>query len=177
VLIPAGSLFLILNHFFKRLWGVPIPAITCLKCGTCSFPGNFIRSVAERVKANGIEFWAGMENIEDLKKENILNQDFRCLQCQNDTNFQLERDTLDVWFVSGISHTIISDAIDICVEGRDQHSKFDFQSFLELAGGWFSSSLLTSLMLKSKSPFNTLVTHGFVLNSQLQKYSKSQVTF
>jgi len=72
---------------------------------------------------------------------------------------------LDVWFVSGISHVLLSDQADIYIEGRDQHR------------GWFSSSLITSLFLNSRPPFRTLITHGFLLNSQGEKLSKSKLEY
>lgn len=70
-------------------------------------------------------------------------------------------DTLDVWFDSGSSWTMLPRRSDIYLEGSDQHR------------GWFQSSLLTKLMVDKEAPYSTVITHGFVLDEEGEKMSKS----
>ncbi|KAI8343278.1 tRNA synthetases class I-domain-containing protein [Chlamydoabsidia padenii] len=90
----------------------------------------------------------------------------------NDKTYTRGYDTMDVWFDSGTSWTMLKDLpgrsihgdsplADVCLEGSDQHR------------GWFQSSLLTSIALTGKAPYNTLITHGFALDEQGVKMSKS----
>ena len=145
----------------QRTWGVPIPALLCEGCDTAYQTPGLIKAVATKVASGGIEAWDSMA-ISELVPEN-----FACASC-NGTQFKKEQDILDVWFESGISHyaVLAQDAnlalpADIYLEGSDQHR------------GWFQSSLLTSVALHGSSPMRTIYTHGFTVDKQGRKMSKS----
>ncbi|MCK4617555.1 class I tRNA ligase family protein, partial [Candidatus Aerophobetes bacterium] len=100
--------------------------------------------------------------------EEILPPGFKCPKCGED-EFRKEEDIVDVWFESGVSHEAsvereesLRDPADLYLEGSDQHR------------GWFQSSLLTSMALKGRAPYRKVLTHGFVVDSQGRKMSKSR---
>lgn len=145
----------------QRIWGVPIPAIICKKCDYANINQDLIDKVSQEVAKVGIEYWDNVE-IKDL-----ITSDFACPKCQN-TEFRKETDILDVWFDSGISHFAVlkhnknlAFPADIYLEGKDQHR------------GWFQSSLLTSMVLNNKAPMKTILTHGFTVDKNGKKMSKS----
>eukprot|EP01119_Soliformovum_irregulare_P022323 TRINITY_DN761_c0_g1_i2.p1 TRINITY_DN761_c0_g1~~TRINITY_DN761_c0_g1_i2.p1 ORF type:complete len:935 (-),score=287.32 TRINITY_DN761_c0_g1_i2:373-3177(-) len=145
----------------QRIWGVPIPALTCQRCQVSTLQVEIIRGVAEKIRREGIEFWARMEDVSDLQREGIVTSDFTCQKCQCQ-DFKLERDILDVWFVSGLSKCIVlpDSEVDVYLEGKDQHR------------GWFSSSLLCSSVLE-KNCTKSFLTHGFCYDNNGEKISKS----
>jgi isoleucyl-tRNA synthetase len=154
----------------QRRWGVPIPAIICQECDKPYMNASFIRSIAEQVKKEGIEYWDRV-SIEELSKQNILPKDFSCASCKNAnlSQFRKEMDILDVWFESGVSHTAAKEQYptlqipaDVYLEGSDQHR------------GWFQSSILSSMVMYDKPCTKSFVTHSFVLDAQAQKMSKSK---
>ncbi len=114
----------------QRKWGVPIPAFLCTECEEVYLNGTFIQRVADGVEKEGIEYWDKLDSTM-LISENLLPKDFKCFNCGNSdlSKFKLERDTLDVWFDSGVSHFIVlkdkkndlSFPADLYVEGSDQH--------------------------------------------------------
>lgn len=145
----------------QRIWGVPIPALLCTTCDHTYITKEFVDMIAEHVKQEGIEYWDTV-NVTDL-----VPKDFACPSC-NGTSFTKEHDILDVWFDSGISHYAVlnkdhglSFPADVYAEGKDQHR------------GWFQSSLLTGLVIEQKAPMRTIVTHGFTVDEQGRKMSKS----
>lgn len=150
----------------QRQWGVPITALICNSCEQTYLNQKFINKIADHVEEEGIEFWDRM-TVETLKSMGILAHDFACSGCKGST-FRLERDILDVWFDSGISHYAVLDhdsryhvPANMYLEGSDQHR------------GWFQSSLLTSMVLHGKAQTKAILTHGYVVDKDKRKMSKS----
>lgn len=154
----------------QKIWGVPIVAIICKKCGTAHTDYNLIENIAIGVSKEGIEYWDKL-SIKDIFDQNFLSKNFKCSKCANSdiNSFKKETDILDVWFDSGISHYAVlaqdekrlGVPADLYLEGSDQHR------------GWFQSSLLTSMVLNNKSQTKQILTHGFVVDEKGYKMSKS----
>jgi isoleucyl-tRNA synthetase len=146
----------------QRLWGVPIPALTCQGCnGQQKLFVEVIEHIAGLVKAHGSDIWFE-KDIKDL-----LPAGFKCPECSGQ-DFQKTQDILDVWFDSGVSHQavfheMIKSALpaDLYLEGSDQHR------------GWFQSSLIPSVAMDHKAPYKQVLTHGFVVDGAGRKMSKS----
>jgi isoleucyl-tRNA synthetase len=145
----------------QRTWGVPIPALICQKCEHAIISKELIDRVAQGVQKKGIEYWDSV-TIDELGSKNL-----QCLDCGH-LEFKKEKDILDVWFDSGVSHYAVlyknselGFPADLYLEGLDQHR------------GWFQSSLLTSLVLENKAAMKTIVTHGFTVDEKGHKMSKS----
>ncbi len=147
----------------QRAWGVAIPAIYCEKCNEPLLDDNFIESVKEHTRNSGSDVW--------FKKtpEEFYNGKLTCKKCGN-TAFRKENDILDVWFDSGASHKAVlknkkryglSWPADLYLEGSDQHR------------GWFHSSMLLSTATTGSSPYKRVLTHGFVVDGEGKKMSKS----
>jgi isoleucyl-tRNA synthetase len=140
----------------QRQWGTPMPFLLHRATGQ-PHPRTLelIEEVAKRVEKGGIEAWHALE-IGDL-----LGADA--------PDYEKSRDTLDVWFDSGSTHqTVLRSShpelgfpADMYLEGSDQHR------------GWFHSSLLVSSMLNGAPPYRSLLTHGFVVDGEGRKMSKS----
>lgn len=145
----------------QRAWGVPIALISCTNCDTfVNDPGVF-KKVVDRFREQGSDIW--FTDSLDL----YLPEGYRCPSCGGNS-FKKERDILDVWFDSGVSHAavLLRDErlewpADMYLEGSDQHR------------GWFQSSLITSVGLRERAPYRTVLTHGFVVDGQGKKMSKS----
>jgi isoleucyl-tRNA synthetase len=154
----------------QRQWGVPIPAVLCSQCEWAFLDATLINAVADRVALEGIEFWDRMTPAL-LQAEGLLSKDFACGSCQNSNleKFRLERDILDVWFDSGVSsYAVLSRdqenlqlPADLYFEGSDQHR------------GWFQSSMLCGMILYDHAPMLGIATHGYVVDEQKRKMSKS----
>lgn len=145
----------------QRVWGVPIPAFICTACDYTYINKALIDSVAEHVAQEGIEYW------DDVTEQTLLPKDMKCPSC-NVSAWKKEEDILDVWFDSGISHYAVLQKFDqlqfpadMYLEGRDQHR------------GWFQSSLLTAMVIDGKAPMKTIITHGYTVDEQGRKMSKS----
>ncbi|MBF0493591.1 MAG: isoleucine--tRNA ligase [Candidatus Omnitrophica bacterium] len=145
----------------QRYWGVPIPAFECVKCGTSFTDEKIIRRVAELSKEQGADVWFEKSVTE------LIPHGKTCDKCGN-TEFKKEENILDVWFDSGVSHRAIGDAhpdlrfpADLYLEGSDQHR------------GWFQAALITSTAINKKAPYKTVLTHGFVVDGEGKKMSKS----
>ncbi len=145
----------------QRLWGVPIPAFKCNSCSKVILNEDTVSRTAEIFKKQGSDIWFTA----DLK--NFISQDFSCDNCGG-KNFSKEFDILDVWFESGASFTAVvknssdlSFPADVYLEGSDQHR------------GWFQASLIPSVAKDKIAPFKTTVTHGFVVDGEGRKMSKS----
>ena len=145
----------------QRLWGVPIPAIKCTSCGKVILDEKVIEKTAEIFKKEGSDSWF------KEKTEKFLPTDFKCPFCGGE-QFNKENDILDVWFESGASflavvknHKDLNFPADIYLEGSDQHR------------GWFQVSLLPSLIKEKQAPFKIVLTHGFVVDEEGKKMSKS----
>jgi len=148
----------------QRVWGTPIAVLRCTECGEPLVHKDIFEKAAAAIEKAGIEAWG------DLPLEQLKPAGARCAKCGS-TDFQKETDILDVWIDSGVSGVVTSATSPelspedygkyIYLEGSDQHR------------GWFHSSLLFSLAATGKKPYNTVVTHGFVLDGKGQKMSKS----
>lgn len=143
----------------QRTWGVPIPALNCAHCGHAFTNEALIKVVAAGIAKEGIEFWDKVA-ISDLGSH-------QCPSCFH-TSFTKEFDILDVWFESGVSHFAVlyknpeqAFPADMYLEGKDQHR------------AWFQSSLLAALVLEKTAPMREILTHGFTVDAQGKKMSKS----
>ncbi len=145
----------------QRAWGVPVALISCSECGSYVNDEDVFKKVIERFRRFSSDIWFS-DVIADY-----LPEDYRCKTCGGSL-FQKEKDILDVWFDSGVSHAAVlskderlSWPSDMYLEGSDQHR------------GWFQSSLITAAGTKGKAPYKTVLTHGFVVDGQGRKMSKS----
>jgi isoleucyl-tRNA synthetase len=146
----------------QRVWGVPIVAFYCEGCGGLLLDEAVIEHVSRIFgEGRGIEEWYLRSEAE------LLPADTRCPSCGGD-RFRKETDILDVWFDSGCSHAAVLEArpelhwpAEMYIEGSDQHR------------GWFHSSLLESMATRGQPPYRTVLTHGFFVDGEGRKMSKS----
>jgi isoleucyl-tRNA synthetase len=151
----------------QRSWGVPITAFECESCGAPILDHRVAYNVAELVEEQGADAWYTSE-IDD-----IVPDDLDCPECgAGPDKFLKVRDILDVWFDSGVSWAAVlrdreglDGVADLYLEGSDQHR------------GWFHTSLLTSVATTGHAPYKTVLTHGFVIDENGHKYSKSSKNF
>ena len=144
----------------QRIWGVPIIAFYCQKCSEPLLCGEVVKHVVEIFQQEGVEAWF------DRDASTLLPGNTRCL-CGH-SEFEKESDILDVWFDSGSTHSFVLEARDdqlwpasLYLEGSDQHR------------GWFHSSLLESCGTRGRAPYEAVLTHGFVVDGEGRKMSKS----
>jgi len=145
----------------QRSWGVPIPAVTCTACGEAQLTTELIERAAAIFSTNGADAWYELDIAE------FLPSDLHCSKCHG-TNFERERDILDVWFDSGSSHEGV----------LGEHPKLGWPATVYLEGsdqyrGWFHSSLLVGLGTRDSAPYKQVITHGFVVDESGRKMSKS----
>ncbi len=145
----------------QRNWGVPITVAYCESCGGIYHSPELFDNAAKIVEAEGTAAWFESD-ISRFLPENAV-----CPECGGKI-FRKETDILDVWIDSGISHVAVLGKrkdlpwpADIYIEGSDQYR------------GWFHSSLLTAVANQGSRPYNTVITHGFVLDGNGKKMSKS----
>ena len=145
----------------QRTWGVPIPVFYCADCGEAVITEETITHVQELFKNHGSDIWFAREAAD------LIPQDLKCHQCKSST-FNKESDIMDVWFDSGSSHMGVltqRDELqwpaDLYLEGTDQYR------------GWFNSSLSTAVAVRGSAPYRTVLCHGFVVDEQGRKMSKS----
>jgi isoleucyl-tRNA synthetase len=145
----------------QRSWGVPIPVFYCAKCGEALADGPSMHHVADLFEQGGSDIWFERDSDELLSPGTV------CPACGHG-EFTREMDILDVWFDSGVSHAAVLEnrdylnwPADLYLEGSDQHR------------GWFHSSLLASVGTHERPPYHSVLTHGFVLDGQGKKMSKS----
>lgn len=144
----------------QRSWGVAIPVFFCKGCEEPIMTEETIGRVHDEVLAHGSDVWYEKE------ASDLLPPGYKCPKCGG-TEFIKETDVLDVWFDSGSSCRAVTErrlgtfAADMYLEGSDQHR------------GWFNKSLVIGAATKGGSPFAELVTHGFVLDAEGKKMSKS----
>jgi len=141
----------------QRQWGVPMAFFVHKETGALHpRTPELLEAIAKRVETEGIEAWQTLDPVELLGDEA--------------KDYVKNRDTLDVWFDSGTTHWHVLRGshkhelgfpADLYLEGSDQHR------------GWFHSSLLTASMLDGRPPYKALLTHGFTVDGQGRKMSKS----
>jgi isoleucyl-tRNA synthetase len=147
----------------QRAWGVPIPAFYCEDCNAQILSRPVIDKVAAAFRHTNSDAWW------EHGPDELLGELAVCPQCGS-RHLRKETDIMDVWFDSGVSHTAVVHErreelgdvpVELYLEGSDQHR------------GWFQSSLLTSVMTRGGAPYKSVLTHGFVLDEQGRKMSKS----
>lgn len=145
----------------QRKWGVPLPIFFCEDCGEPLIDKNVMLKVAELFRKEGSDAWFSHS------AEEILPAGVKCNKCSSE-KFRKETDIMDVWFDSGVSHAAVCAQrddlawpADLYFEGADQYR------------GWFQSSLLTSVATTGKAPYKTVISHGWVVDGDGKKQSKS----
>jgi len=145
----------------QRAWGVPIPLFYCEDCGETIITQETINHVAEIFRHEGSDAWWKRDVAE------LMPPGFVCPKCGG-SHFTKETDIMDVWFDSGVSHASVLQQrdelrwpADLYLEGSDQHR------------GWFQSSLSTSIAAYGQAPYQSVLTHGFVVDGEGRKMSKS----
>jgi isoleucyl-tRNA synthetase len=145
----------------QRAWGVPIPAVDCVKCGEAILTTELIAQAASVFEQYSADAWY------ERPIEEFLPPGLTCPSCGG-TTFERERDILDVWFDSGSSHEAVLPRYsaltwpsDMYLEGSDQHR------------GWFQSSLLVALATRGRPAYRQVLTHGFLIDLEGRKMSKS----
>lgn len=148
----------------QRHWGAPIAVLYCKGCGEVLWNQNLNAKIVELIRTKGSDAYYETAE-EDLLK---LAGSPSCARCKG-TSFRKEMDILDVWFDSGVSwHSVIERCFAnpkpqtvMYLEGSDQHR------------GWFQTSLIPSVALRGKAPYDIVLTHGFVVDGKGHKMSKS----
>ncbi len=145
----------------QRVWGVPIPIFYNAETNEVIYEPEIMDRVIELVKNEGTDIWWKYE------AEEIIGEDLLGKFNLKGIKLRKERSIMDVWFDSGASHrgVLIPRGLprpaDLYLEGSDQHR------------GWFQSSLLTSVASTKDAPYKRVLTHGFVMDGQGRKMSKS----
>jgi len=145
----------------QRSWGVPITLITCEDCGDFINGDNLFDKIVKLTEEHGADIWFKMS------VDELLGSGAKCPKCGS-SSLKKEKDILDVWFDSGVSHAAVLENDErlswpaaMYLEGSDQHR------------GWFQSSLLASVGTRNKAPYSIVLTHGFTVDGQGKKMSKS----
>lgn len=145
----------------QRVWGVPIPIFYCTGCGKELINKDTIRAVSDLFAKEGSDAWFARPAGE------ILPDGTACPACGGQ-EFRKETDIMDVWFDSGSTHAAVLEThpdlvspADLYLEGSDQYR------------GWFQSSLLTSVATRGRAPYRATLTHGWVVDGEGKKMSKS----
>jgi isoleucyl-tRNA synthetase len=145
----------------QRIWGVPIPVFYCNGCEHTVANYEIIDHVAKLFEKETADAWYARE------AKNLLPDGFKCPQCGG-ADWTKEMDILDVWFDSGSSSIAVLEKrselrwpADVYLEGGDQYR------------GWFNSSLMIGLAAHDAAPYNSVLTHGWVVDGQGRAMSKS----
>lgn len=144
----------------QRSWGVPITVLSCADCGEVLKDAGACDRIDQLFRKEGADAWYKHE------AGDFIPPGTHCA-CGG-TTFKKETDILDVWFDSGVSHAAVLEhrpelraPADLYLEGSDQHR------------GWFQSSLLTAVGTRGRAPYAGVLTHGYVVDGQGKKMSKS----
>ncbi len=145
----------------QRYWGVPIIAFHCKGCKETLLDAEAIEYVASLVEKDGADVWFAR------KESDLLLGGTKCKKCGG-ADFEKETDIIDVWFDSGVSHQAVLKAdksldypCELYLEGSDQHR------------GWFQSALITAMAIDGAPSYKNVLTHGFVVDGEGKKMSKS----
>lgn len=146
----------------QRKWGVPIPVVYCKNCEKEIIDHDLMMKVSKIFGEEGSDAWFAHD------AEYFLPDGFKCPHCNSNAGFEKEKDIMDVWFDSGSSHAAVCKnrdylkvPADVYLEGADQYR------------GWFQSSLLTSVAGGGKAPYEQIITHGWTVDGEGKKMSKS----
>ncbi|QDE94703.1 isoleucine--tRNA ligase [Myxococcus xanthus] len=144
----------------QRTWGVPICIAYCEGCEEAVVSPELMERVAAAVEKEGVGVWYR------TPVKDFLGADFHCPRCGKG-EFRRETDILDVWFDSACMFSAVLEKrqripADLFLEGSDQHR------------GWFHSSMLVAVGTRDMSPYKACLTHGFVVDGQGEKMSKSR---
>ncbi len=149
----------------QRSWGVPITVFYCERCNETILTREILDHVVGLVKKHGADVWF------ERKAADLVPEGTTCPKCGGN-EFRQETNILDVWFDSGVSHAAVLERranlrspSDLYLEGSDQHR------------GWFHSSLLESVGTRKRAPYKSVLTHGFVVDGNGKKMSKSLGNF
>ena len=145
----------------QRVWGVPIPVFYCQGCDEVIADAEIINAVADVFLKETADAWYNRE------AKDLLPENFQCPKCAG-AEFRKETDILDVWFDSGSSCVAVLETrdnlrfpADVYLEGGDQYR------------GWFNSSLMCGLAAHDAAPYKQIITHGWVVDGEGKKQSKS----
>jgi len=144
----------------QKLWGVPIPALYCEGCGRAVLTGDMMRAAGKFFGRKGSTAWY------EAPVEEVFGSPPACPECGG-KKWRKETDIFDVWLDSGVSWRSVCEAenlgmpVELYLEGSDQHR------------GWFQSSLVLGVVARGQPPFRTCVTHGFTVDEEGRKMSKS----
>lgn len=154
----------------QRIWGVPIPIFYCVQTGKPLADSKVMMKVADVMEKEG-----GIEAFFKYSADFFIGDSWKNTEmAEKDSDFGSQgfrhgKDIFDVWFDSGICHSAVQKnrpemgfPADLYLEGSDQHR------------GWFNTSLISSIATNNQAPFKALITHGFVMDSQGFKMSKSK---
>lgn len=145
----------------QRIWGVPLPIFYCRDCGEPHITDETIEFIANLFAQEGSSVWYAKE------EKDLMPPGQSCKKC-GASDFRKETDTMDVWFDSGSTHVGVlkqreelSWPADMYLEGSDQYR------------GWFNSSLSTAVATRGEAPYRQVLSHGFTLDGEGRKMSKS----
>jgi len=145
----------------QKVWDVPIPALHCESCGHALLTGDMMRAAAAFYGAHGSGAWY------EADPADVFGEVPACPECGS-KEWRKETDVFDVWLDSGVSWAGSCEAegfdipVDLYLEGSDQHR------------GWFQSSLIMGVVARGQPPYRTCITHGFVVDEEGRKMSKSR---
>lgn len=149
----------------QRVWGVPIVAFHCEDCGEVLLEADLVFHVADIFEREGADAWY------ERSVEELLPAGVQCRKCGG-RSFRKDDNILDVWFDSGVSYACVCEErdylgspCDLYLEGSDQHR------------GWFHSSLLCAVGTRGHAPYRMVLTHGYTVDAEGKKYSKSSKNF
>ncbi len=144
----------------QKVWDVPIPALYCKACGQALLTGDMMRAAAKFYGRHGSGAWY------EATVEDVFGKAPACPNCDA-ADWRMETDVFDVWLDSGVSWASACEVegfevpVELYIEGSDQHR------------GWFQSSLIMGVVARGQPPFRTCITHGFVVDEEGRKMSKS----